>query len=376
MKIIDSLKNKNVKKFLILSILTIILAIVILSIICIVMYNTGKAQILEKYNINDIAESFAFDEIDKQLYTNIYIATAIILAIFILITIYFLIALSKNEEEIKNMRVYLQEIANRNYSFDLDNISESEMSNLKEEIYKIILELKEKSENLADDRETLSNYLADISHQLRTPLMAITAMTDAIIENENNLDSDTRKFIYGISNQLNQINWLVNNLLKMAQLDTKSIVLNIEQTNLKELFDTIKDNFNIFLEEKNIEIIEHIDTNIIINIDKKWMIEAIENILKNCIEYSENNSTIKIKCNQNPLYTEISIEDHGKGIFKEDLPKIFDKFYKGKNSSSNSFGIGLSLAKSIIEGHNGEIAVKSDENRGTKFIIKLYNYIS
>ena len=250
MKIIDSLKNKNVKKFLILSILTIILAIVILSIICIVMYNTGKAQILEKYNINDIAESFAFDEIDKQLYTNIYIATAIILAIFILITIYFLIALSKNEEEIKNMRVYLQEIANRNYSFDLDNISESEMSNLKEEIYKIILELKEKSENLADDRETLSNYLADISHQLRTPLMAITAMTDAIIENENNLDSDTRKFIYGISNQLNQINWLVNNLLKMAQLDTKSIVLNIEQTNLKELFDTIKDNFNIFLEEK------------------------------------------------------------------------------------------------------------------------------
>lgn len=376
MKIIDSLKNKNVKKFLILSILTIILAIVILSIICIVMYNTGKAQILEKYNINDIAESFAFDEIDKQLYTNIYIATAIILAIFILITIYFLIALSKNEEEIKNMRVYLQEIANRNYSFDLDNISESEMSNLKEEIYKIILELKEKSENLADDRETLSNYLADISHQLRTPLMAITVMTDAIIENENNLDSDTRKFIYGISNQLNQINWLVNNLLKMAQLDTKSIVLNIEQTNLKELFDTIKDNFNIFLEEKNIEIIEHIDTNIIINIDKKWMIEAIENILKNCIEYSENNSTIKIKCNQNPLYTEISIEDHGKGIFKEDLPKIFDKFYKGKNSSSNSFGIGLSLAKSIIEGHNGEIAVKSDENRGTKFIIKLYNYIS
>ena len=137
MKIIDSLKNKNVKKFLILSILTIILAIVILSIICIVMYNTGKAQILEKYNINDIAESFAFDEIDKQLYTNIYIATAIILAIFILITIYFLIALSKNEEEIKNMRVYLQEIANRNYSFDLDNISESEMSNLKEEIYNI-----------------------------------------------------------------------------------------------------------------------------------------------------------------------------------------------------------------------------------------------
>ena len=375
MKIMDSLKNKNVKKFLILSILTIILAIVILSIICIVMYNTEKAQILEKYNINGIAESFAFDELDKQLYTNIYISVAIILVIFILITIYFFTALSKNEKEIKDMRVYLQEIANRNYSFDLESISESEMSNLKEEIYKIVLELKEKSENLANDRETLSNYLADISHQLRTPLMAITAMTDAIIENEDNLDNDTRKFIYGISNQLNQINWLVNNLLKMAQLDTKSIALNLEQTNIKELFDNIKENLSIFLEEKNIEIVEHIDTNITINIDRKWMVEAIENILKNCIEYSLENSTIEIKCSQNPLYTEISIEDYGKGIAKEDLPKIFDKFYKGKNSSGNSFGIGLSLAKSIIERHNGEIAVKSEEKKGTQFIIKFPNVI-
>ena len=375
MKIVDSLKNKNVKKFLILSILTIILAIVILSIICIVMYNTEKAQILEKYNINGIAESFAFDELDKQLYTNIYISVAIVLVIFILITIYFFTALSKNEKEIKDMRVYLQEIANRNYSFDLESISESEMSNLKEEIYKIVLELKEKSENLANDRETLSNYLADISHQLRTPLMAITAMTDAIIENEDNLDNDTRKFIYGISNQLNQINWLVNNLLKMAQLDTKSIALNLEQTNIKELFDNIKENLSIFLEEKNIEIVEHIDTNITINIDRKWMVEAIENILKNCIEYSSENSTIEIKCNQNPLYTEILIRDYGKGIVKEDLPKIFDKFYKGKNSSSNSFGIGLSLAKSIIERHNGEIAVQSEEKKGTQFIIKFPNVI-
>ena len=375
MKIVDSLKNKNVKKFLIISILTIILAIVILSIICIVMYNTEKTQILEKYNINGIAESFAFDELDKQLYTNIYISVAIVLVIFILITIYFFTALSKNEKEIKDMRVYLQEIANRNYSFDLESISESEMSNLKEEIYKIVLELKEKSENLANDRETLSNYLADISHQLRTPLMAITAMTDAIIENEDNLDNDTRKFIYGISNQLNQINWLVNNLLKMAQLDTKSIALNLEQTNIKELFENIKENLSIFLEEKNIEIVEHIDTNTTINIDRKWMVEAIENILKNCIEYSSENSTIEIKCNQNPLYTEFLIRDYGKGIVKEDLPKIFDKFYKGKNSSSNSFGIGLSLAKSIIERHNGEIAVQSEEKKGTQFIIKFSNVI-
>ena len=102
------------------------------------------------------------------------------------------------------------------------------------------------------------------------------------------------------------------------------------------------------------------------------MIEALENIIKNCIEHSKENSKIEIECTNNPLYTEIQIKDEGSGISKEDLPKIFDKFYKGKNSSSNSFGIGLSLAKSIIENHNGEILVETEENKGTRFIIILY----
>ena len=292
---------------------------------------------------------------------------------FVIIIICFLVILNKNEKEIKNMRTYVKEIADRNYSLDLKEISESEISNLKEEIYKIVLELKEKNENLENDRETLSNYLADISHQLRTPLMAITAMTDAIIENESNLDMYTSKFIYRISNQLNQINWLVDNLLKMAQLDIKSIELNIENTNTKDLFYTIEDNMKVFLEEKNIKLDINVDSNRNLTIDKKWMIEALENIIKNCIEYSNENSSIKILCVQNPLFAEIRIEDRGKGISKDDLPHIFNKFYKGKGASSKSFGIGLSLAKSIVESQNGEITVESTENIGTTFIIKLYD---
>ena len=373
MQIKNSLKNKNIKKYLILSILTILIVNIIIISSMMLVFNNEKKNVINKYEVETLNQSFAINEINNKIYKYIYILIGTNILTLFLITIYYLFSLNNNEREVKNIRKYLQELYEKNYNVDIQNISESEFSNLKSEIYKIVLELKEKSENLANDRETLSNYLADISHQIRTPLMAITAMTDAIIENEDNLDNDTKKFIFEISSQLNQINWLVDNLLKMAQLDTKTITMKQEQVNVKKLFSTIQKNMNIFLEQKNQSLIISINEDISVYIDKKWMIEAIENILKNCIEHSKENSKIEIECIKNPLYTEIQIKDKGTGISKEDLPKIFDKFYKGKNSSNNSFGIGLSLAKSIIENHNGEILVESEENKGTRFIIKLYN---
>lgn len=373
MQIMNSLKNKNVKKYLVLSVLTIVVLSALIFTSVVIIYNNNKKEILNNYGVEDFSESLAINEIDTKLYIYIYTLIATNTVILLLVTIYFFLALSRNEKEVSNMRKYIKEVSNRDYNLDVQNISESEFSNLQNEIYKIVLELKEKSENLKNDREALSNYLADISHQLRTPLMAITVMTDAIIENENNLDKDTIKFIYEISRQLNQINWLVDSLLKMAQIDTKTVKLHKEKIDVIDLIDIVKNNINIFLEQKNQTIITKIQEHTKVFIDKKWMIEALENIIKNCIEHSKENSKIEIECTNNPLYTEILIEDYGIGIPKEDLPRIFDKFYKGKNSSSNSFGIGLSLAKSIIESQNGEISVESEENKGSVFIIKLYN---
>lgn len=373
MQIMNSLKNKNVKKYLILSILTIVILSALIFTSVVIIYNNNKKEILNNYGVEDLSESLAINEIDTKLYIYIYTLIATNTVILLLITTYFFLALSRNEKEVSNMRKYIKEVSNKDYNLDIKNISESEFSNLQNEIYKIVLELKEKSENLKNDREALSNYLADISHQLRTPLMAITVMTDAIIENEKKIDKDTIKFIYEISRQLNQINWLVDSLLKMAQIDTKTVKLHKEKMDVIDLMDIVKNNINIFLEQKNQTIITKIQEHVNVYIDKKWMIEALENIIKNCIEHSKENSKIEIECTDNPLYTEILIKDYGIGIPKEDLPRIFDKFYKGKNSSSNSFGIGLSLAKSIIESQNGEISVESEENKGSVFIIKLYN---
>ena len=300
MQIINSLKNKNIKKYLILSILTILIVNIIIISSMMLVFNNEKKNVINKYEVETLNQSFAINEINNKIYKYIYILIGTNILTLFLITIYYLFSLNNNEREVKNIRKYLQELYEKNYNVDIQNISESEFSNLKSEIYKIVLELKEKSENLANDRETLSNYLADISHQIRTPLMAITAMTDAIIENEDNLDNDTKKFIFEISSQLNQINWLVDNLLKMAQLDTKTITMKQEQIDVKELFSTIQKNMNIFLEQKNQSLIINVKENINVYIDKKWMIEAIENILKNCIEHSKENSKIEIECIKNP----------------------------------------------------------------------------
>lgn len=372
MKILKSLKNKNIKKYLIISGVLILFFTLILFTFNIIVFNSTKIELSEKYGIYNFSENLAINELVNQLFLPINITIVLFIAFSIIITIIFLTALNKNENEIINARLYLQKVANGKYSFDIENISESELSNLKEDLYKIVLELKEKSENLTKDRETLSNYITDISHQIRTPLMAITAMIDALIENEKALDNITRRFVYNISSQLNQINWLVDNLLKMAQLDTKTVKLNKTKINLAQLFKNIENNLSIFLEEKNQTLNFSIDKNIKIYADEKWLTEAFENILKNCVEYSNNNSVIKIECSKNPLYTEIIVSDSGKGINKNEISKIFNRFYKGTNSSGNSFGIGLSLAKSIIESQQGEISVESKENVGTTFTIKIY----
>lgn len=373
MQIINSLKNKNVKRYLVLSVITVLICTLLIYLAIIFLNQNIADKVITKFDVHNLRESLALEEINKNISTTMYIACGCVICTLIIIIMYFFLALNKNEKEIKQIRQYIKDISNRNYTIDLRSLSESEISNLKDDIYKIVLELKEKAENLTTDRENLSNYLADISHQIRTPLMAITSMVDAIIENENSLDNSTRKFIYEISRQLNQINWLVDNLLKMAKLDTKTVEFIRENIRLKEFINKIENNLSVFLELKNQRLITNINDDIEIFVDAKWLTEAIENIIKNCIEHSNEYSKIVVNASQNSIYTQIEIIDSGRGISKEDLPKIFDKFYKGKGASNNSFGIGLSLAKSIIENQNGEIQVESEEGKGTKFFIKLYN---
>ena len=173
-------------------------------------------------------------------------------------------------------------------------------------------------------------------------------MLDNILSDENMPEDIKKDFIKDIKREIINIKFLVESILKLSKIDSNSI-----KFIKKEVF--IKDIINEAV--KNVSML-------------KWQVEAITNILKNCIEHSYENRKIYIKYNQNNMYTELKIEDNGTGIDAKDLPHIFERFYKGKNSSSDSVGIGLALSKSIIESNNGYIQVDSKLNKGTTFIIK------
>lgn len=185
------------------------------------------------------------------------------------------------------------------------------------------------------------------------------------------MDDKTRSnFIAELQNQINKIDSLIITLLKLARFDTNSVKFKKEKININKLVnDTIKE-LSILIEVKNINIVLDIDKKINIIGDYKWELEAITNIVKNAIEYSDIGQTITLSCEDNALFTKLIIKDEGKGISEEDISHIFERFYKAKTASSNSFGIGLSLAKSIIEQDNGKIKVNSKIGNGTIFEIK------
>ena len=230
--------------------------------------------------------------------------------------------------------------------------------------------LKEEAEESMDAKKTLKVAIEDISHQLKTPLTSMSIMLDNIIENPD-MDNETRNlFIHEINRQIKWINWLILSLLKLAKLDSNTIEFEKNNINVQNLVNNVIKNLEIPIDIKEQKIIITGDKNTSFVGDYNWENEAITNVLKNCIEHTDKNKNIYIKFEENNFYTKIEIIDEGNGIDKEDLKHIFKRFYKGKNSSESSIGIGLALAKTIIEKDNGQIVCTSEVNKGTKFEIR------
>ena len=331
---------------------------------------TQGTKLLESYGYN--GDYVYINQLnDEMKMTQIY-EIILIIAIFILtITIWTLYTIKQNKK-IHEIDMYLKKVNRGDYTLKIEENSEDELSKLRNELYKTTVLLREAAENSKKENINLSNSLADISHQLKTPLTSIRIMIDNIYDNPD-MDEETKMdFIKSINNQIEWISSLVVSLLKLAKFDAGTIVMNDENVNILELINNVKDNLSIILELKEIDIILEYDQNkpIIVSIDYTWQLEALTNIIKNAIEHSKNNSKIHIKIEDSSVFTKIIIEDEGEGISKKDLPHIFQRFYKSEKSSENSIGIGLSLAKTIIEKDNGYINVKSEEGKGTTFYIK------
>ncbi len=333
--------------------------------------NKYEDSILREYGIDINDDAFVLkNDIEFEQFIKINIITVTSLGI-VLITI-FVIYNYQKDRKLKEIQNYLEEINKKNYKLDIEDNREGELSILKNEVYKTTVFLKEQAENSMQDKINLKDSISDISHQLKTPLTSISILLDNIIENPN-MDTATRnEFVKDIRREIININFLVQALLKLSKFDANAVEFINKEVNIKQMLDSAVKNIMPLCDLKKVEIELIGDDKDKLVCDERWQIEAISNILKNSVEYSNAGDTIYVKFKENNLYTQIDIKDSGKGIDKEDLPHIFDRFYKGKNSSENSIGIGLALSKTIIEKSGGNISAESKLGEGTSFVIRYF----
>ena len=252
---------------------------------------------------------------------------------------------------------------------NIDEMDEGELSILHSEITKMLLRIREQNDALKKEKEHLANSLADIAHQLRTPLTSVNLILSLL---ENNPDENERKALIQETKELFvQMDWLLTSLLKISRLDAGIVMFQSELINVKDLISAALRPFLISMELHGIEARIDAPEGMIIQGDSGWLSEAIQNILKNCIESAGENGKIEIVCTDNPLFTEIAIHDSGAGFEKKDLPHLFDRYYRGKKTNTAGYGIGLALCKMIITRQGGTIAAQNHPQGGAVFTIRF-----
>lgn len=325
---------------------------------------------LKKYGI-DLEKNTVILENNKINNKFIKIEIILLITTSISLLIVFMLYERKQDKEIDKITKYLEAINDKNYTLKIDENSEEELSILKNELYKVTVMLRENASNTLKDKINLKRALEDISHQLKTPLTSILIILDNLIDNPE-MDYQTRvEFLHDLKRETTRIQSLIQSILKLSKFDSNTVQFIKQDIYLKQIVDEAIKNTGSLADLKNIKINVEGNKKIKLNCDLLWQIEAITNILKNCIEHSKENTQIDIKYNNNSVYSYITITDYGEGISKEDLPHIFERFYRGKNSSNESIGIGLSLSKTIIESNNGIVSVESNSDK-TTFIIKYF----
>lgn len=343
----------------------------------------GKEEIIEILNSNNkdnVFNEYGYD-INKDSYINqnneVYIKFNILKIFILLLSFMILIYLFvryyfKRDNEIEKIIKCLEKINQKNYEIDINDVSEDKLSILKHEIYKTTVMLKENTEKANQDKINLKNSLQDISHQLKTPLTSSIIMLDNIIDDLENDIEIKPEFIKKVKKDISKISFLIQSILKLSMFESNTITFIRKEIPVKKIINSSIENIENLCDLKNIKIVVKDRSKNKIYCDYRWQVEALTNILKNALDYSFNDSIIIVEVDNNNTYTQIKIKDFGKGMSEDETLNIFKRFYKGKNSSSDSNGIGLSLAKAIIEKDNGRVIVNSLKGEGTTFSIKYF----
>ncbi len=333
-------------------------------------YDKGAA-VLAQYGIFQEygSESFFFQERQLLFFSqmvNFFVILLFSISFFLLFH-YF----SIRQKKISDLKNYMEALNRDNYKLELEDNADDELSGLRNEIYKLTVLLKEQARRAEEQRHVLADSIADISHQLKTPLTSVTVLMSNLSEN---LDMDAavrQRFMMEITRQLTGMTWLITAMLKLSRLDAGVVTLECKPVQLKDLVKEVIQKVEIAAEWKEITFSQSFPEDSVLMADRKWTAEALMNIVKNAIEHSPVGSVIEISGEENDVYTQIAVKDHGEGMTEEEREKLFRRFYNGKGAREDSIGIGLSLAKGIIEKQGGYISVHTRKQKGTVFEIRF-----
>lgn len=276
--------------------------------------------------------------------------------------------------KIKQLTSTAKKIIDGDYSVTINENKEGEIAKLAVSFRSMKDIIRKNMKDLLVEKEFLGRMLQDISHQLKTPLSTISIYNEMLLIE----DLPRQKQVQLLQNneiQISRMNVLIQNLLKVAKIDAKAISFDKEPLNLVNTINEVLNRLENIINERDLSIDWDGTEEVMVIHDKLWMQEALMNLLKNAIEHSKSGEKITLQVMDTPIYTELVIQDFGEGIAAEDLPHIFNRFYKASNSKKHdSTGIGLALTKAIIEAHQALIKVESVKNAYTKFTITFIKF--
>lgn len=335
---------------------------------------SGKAEItenvFEKYGI-DLEEDFVLLKNEQASFEFVIVNNIAILLLIVAVGVLGFKYYTSEQRKISQITKCLERINAKDYSLSIKDNVEGELSILKNELYKTAIMLKEQADISTQDKRNIKMSLEDISHQLKTPLTSINILLDNILDNPEIPTDVMFDFIKDIKKEIVKINVLIENLLKLSRFDVNAVIMQNAENNIREIVKKAVENVAVLCDLKAVKVVNNVSDACIV-CDFNLQVEAITNIVKNCVEHSQKGGTVTISFSDNKIYSLVTIEDTGEGIAPKDIPHIFDRFYKASNANKNSVGIGLALAKSIIEKSNGKIDVDSKLGEYTKFEIRYF----
>ena len=275
------------------------------------------------------------------------------------------------QRQIDCLAEYIRSVQRGDYSLEIDTNDVDELSGLKNELYKVTVTLRESAERARSQKKALADSVSDISHQLKTPLASVMILLDNLTDSPDMEEKTRRKFLGEITSQLSRISWLAAVMLKLSRLDAGVVKFHRQRLDVGQLLEQVAKRLEILAEWKRVSLELQTKPDIFLTGDESWLAEALSNIVKNAIEHSPAGSAVLLTAEDNEVYTAISVRDFGPGMTPEEQKHIFQRFYRSPYAGEDSTGIGLSLAKEIIERQNGYLTADSKQGEGTLMRVRF-----